>query len=862
MSKRMSERSRVLGTMNRWLVYVLTMVGVLLAPMRGHGQTGYQKTGAAELLRAIERLAVVGNVLYVAAHPDDENTRLLAYLSGEELARTAYLSLTRGDGGQNLIGSEQGPLLGLIRTQELLAARRVDGGEQFFTRARDFGYSKTPTETLAIWNREAVLTDAVWVIRQFRPDVIITRFPTQGIETHGHHTASAILAEEALRAAADPSFAKEQLQTVGVWQAKRLFWNRSPWGRLASDDLSKFVKLDVGGYNPVLGVSYGELAADSRSMHKSQGFGSARSRGPSPEYFLPLYPQSPDGKLPQSLFEGIDRSWRRVPGGDKLAQLLGQAAKEFDPRRPGTVIPTLLRARAELLGLPDSPWKAPKLREIDDVIVGCAGLHLESVASDYVVVPGDSLKVTLSVIQRAAVGSSSVKLREVRLPGAVTVPVGAELSVGTPWQLERAVQVAAQTEISNPYWLSEAPEPGMYRVAERDKRQIGQPENQPSLPVEFVLDFRGADGQTSTIQLVRPVQFKWTDPVAGERLRSIEVTPKVMVNVDASVLMFSDKSSRALRVRLKAGKDSVSGTVRLALPMMYVAEPAQAAFSLAQKGEEQEVLFQVRYRDKLPSASVSSDNTLRVEAIVDGQTYSRGILRIEHPHIPIQTLFPEATVKLVGVSLQKTRSKIGYIAGAGDEVPAALKQVGFEVTMLSEDAILRQPLGQYGAIVVGVRAYNVNPRLPFYRDKLMQYVSAGGNLVVQYNTSNRLGKLTVPMGPHPFEISTDRVTDENAEVKVLIPGHPIFEKPNKIKPADFAGWVQERGLYFADKWDEKYQAPLAMNDPGEPEKRGSLIVVRHGKGSFVYTGLSFFRQLPAGVPGAFRLFANLISQEP
>lgn len=860
MSQRMSERKRALGTMTASLVGALMTVGVLLAPMTGHGQAGSPKTGAAELLRAIERLAVVGNVLYVAAHPDDENTRLLAYVSGEELVRTAYLSLTRGDGGQNLIGAEQGPLLGLIRTQELLAARRVDGGEQFFTRARDFGYSKTPTETLAIWNREAVLTDAVWVIRQFRPDVIITRFPTQGLDTHGHHTASAILAEEALRAAADPGFAKEQLQTVGVWQAKRLFWNRSPWGRLASDDLSKFVKLDVGGYNPVLGVSYGELAADSRSMHKSQGFGSARSRGPSPEYFLPLYPQSSDGKLPQSLFEGIDRSWRRVPGGEKLALTLAQAAKEFDPRRPSGVIPTLLRARAELSLLPDSPWKAPKLRELDDVILGCAGLHLDSIASDYVVVPGEELKVTLSAIVRAQLGASSVRIREIKLPGAGTVPIGVDLSVGVPWQLERSVAVAKETEISNPYWLSAPPDAGMYRVAERDKLQIGQPENLPSLPVEFVLDVRSSDGKVETLRVMRSVLFKWTDPVAGERLRSIEVTPKVMVNVDAQVLMFTDATPRPLRVRLKAGQDKVAGELRLSLPTTYVAEPKQVAFSLASKGEEQEVLFQVRHREKLPSASL--DSTLTVEAIIEGQTYSRGLLRIEHPHIPIQTLFPSATVKLVGVSLQKTRKKIGYIAGAGDEVAAALKQVGFDVTLLSEDAILRQPLGQYGAIVIGVRAYNVNPRLPFYREKLMQYVSAGGNLVVQYNTSNRLGKLTVPIGPQPFEITTDRVTDENAEVKVLLPGHPILEKPNKITATDFAGWVQERGLYFADKWDAAYQAPLGMHDPGEPERRGSLIVARHGKGSFVYTGLSFFRQLPAGVPGAFRLFANLISQEP
>lgn len=857
----MNQTNSSLAVARSWVLGAALVLGVLLVPMSGHGQTPPRQPSAAELLRSIERLAVVGNVLYVAAHPDDENTRLLAYLSGEMQLRTAYLSLTRGDGGQNLIGAEQGPLLGLIRTQELLAARRIDGAEQFFTRARDFGYSKTPTETLSIWNRDAVLADTVWVIRKLKPDVIITRFPTSGLDTHGHHTASAMLAEEAFKSAADPSFAKEQLAQTGTWQAKRLYWNRSPWGRLANDDLSKFLKLDVGAYNPLLGVSYGEIAADSRSMHKSQGFGSARSRGPSPEYFLPLQPPVVDGKLPQSLFEGVDLTWGRVPGGGKLAQLLSQAAKEFDPRRPDAVVKTLLLARAELARLPDNPWSKPKLRELDDLLVACAGLFVEVSASDHVVVPGGELTLTMTAQNRSPL---TLRLREVSLPSGGKIPVDKPLGSGVPWQLDHTIRVPEATPISNPYWLRESPEPGLYRVS--DPSLIGQPENPPPLAAEFVLELRGSQGVDSAavelLRVVRPVLYKWTDPVAGERHRSIEVTPAVMVNVDSPVLMFADAGVRPLRVRLKAGKDQVSGSVRLELPSGFTVEPAAIPFQLDKKGAEHEVLFQLRPPAKLPAGSTAIRGNLRVVAEVGAEKYSRGLLRIDPSHIPIQTLFPEATVALCRFDLKKTRSRIGYLAGAGDEVPAALRQVGFEVTLLGEEAILRQPLGQYGAIVIGVRAYNTNPRLAFYYQRLMDYVAAGGNLVVQYSTSNRLGKLNQAIGPQPFEITTDRVTDENAAVTVTLPSHPLLSRPNRITDADFAGWVQERGLYFADKWGGKYEAPLAMHDPGESDKRGSLIFIRHGKGSFVYTGLSFFRQLPAGVPGAYRLFTNLVSHEP
>lgn len=845
----MDQRNPSLGSFAPGALGTALTLGVLLTPMTGFAQQPPRQPNSGELLRAIERLSVVGNVLYVAAHPDDENTRLLAYLNGERLLRTAYLSLTRGDGGQNLIGSEQGPLLGLIRTQELLAARRIDGAEQFFTRARDFGYSKTPAETLAIWNRGAVLADLVWVIRSLKPDVIITRFPTQGLDTHGHHTASAVLAGEAFKAAADPKFAPEQLPHVGLWQARRLFWNRSPWGRLASDDLSGFRKLDIGVYNPLLGVSYGEVAADSRSMHKSQGFGAAKNRGPLLEYFQPLAGED----NPPGLLDGIDLSWGRVAGATKLAQLLKQAAREFSPRHPEAVIPTLLQARAELTRLPPSPWKEPKLRELNEVLGACAGLFVEVSASDYAVTAGGSLALVAVAQNRSA---AALRLRELRLPGGVTVAVDKPLAPGTPVQLEKALPVPAATAISNPYWLSETPEKGLYPV--RDPLLIGLPETPSPLMAEFQLELHGASGAPELLVVRRPILYKWTDPVAGERQRAIEVTPAVMVNPEAAVLMFPDEKAQLLRVRLKAGRDKVAGTVRLELPAGFTAQPATMAFQLENKGAEEEVRFQL-----IPPAAPSTvRGTLRVVAEVGGERLSRGLTRIDYPHIPIQTLYPESTVTLCRFELNKTRTRIGYIAGAGDEVPAALRQVGYEVTLLDEEAILRQPLARFGAIVVGVRAYNTNPRMQYYHKRLMDFVAAGGNLVVQYNTSNRLGKLTLPIGPYPFEIVYDRVTDENAAVTMVLPSHGLLQRPNRISEADFAGWVQERGLYFADKLGEKYETPLSMHDPDEAPSKGSLIFTRFGKGAFIYTGLAFFRQLPAGVPGAYRLFGNLISYEP
>lgn len=806
-----------------------------------------KQPSAGALLRAIERLAVVGNVLYIAAHPDDENTRMLSYLVGECHLRAAYLSLTRGDGGQNLIGPEQGPLLGLIRTQELLAARRIDGAEQWFTRARDFGYSKTPTETLHIWDREQVLADVVWAIRRFRPDVILTRFSPQPSDTHGHHTASALLAQEAFAAAADPSFAPEQVRRIGTWKTQRIYWNRSVWAGRPADDLATLPRLDIGGYDPLRGASYGEIAAESRSMHKSQGFGAAPTRGQTFEYFQPLSVEKWATPSKGGPLNGLDFTWARVPGTTRLRQLLDQAQKSFHPRAPEASVPILLQIRSELSQLPENPWKLPKLAEINELLIACAGLFVEASASEYAVAQGGSLRVRIAAQNRSPL---PLQLKEVHLPNTAPQRIESELVAGRPVEIEQTLTVPVSTPVSAPYWLREPPQPGLYPVP--DPALIGLPESPAPFTTELVFAI-GPNHDPLIVQ--RPVLYKWTDPIAGERHRSIEITPSVLVQVDSQVLLFTDAQPRLLRVRVTSSSERVQGTLQLELPTGYTAQPSQHTLSLDKKGMEKEFLFSLRG----PASPQTQTSTLRVVSDIAGQRSSLGIQHIDYPHIPIQTLFPSADVKLVRLDVKKTRTRIGYIPGAGDDVAAALRQVGYDVTVLNSEALEKQDLTptRYSAVVVGVRAYNTHPRLAANHQRLMDYVAAGGMLLAQYNTNNWLAKLSAPMGPYPFQISHDRVTDENAAMSID-PKHPLWQKPNRLQEADLAGWVQERGLYFAGSWDERYETPFSLNDPGESAKKGSVLIARHGKGFFVYTGLAFFRQLPAGIPGAFRLFANLL----
>ncbi len=822
----------------------LVTFGMALAMSLGVWSTAHaqppRQPHAGELAAGIRRLGVVGSVLYVAAHPDDENTRLLAYLAGGRGLRAGYLSMTRGDGGQNLIGTEQDELLGLIRTHELLAARRIDGAEQFFTRARDFGYSKSAEETLRIWGRDEVLADVVLAIRRFQPDIIVTRFTTKP-PNHGHHTASALLAEEAFAAAADPTRFPEQLGEVQPWKADRLLNNVSTWNLKPDADMSAYLKVDVGGYDPLLGRSWGEVAAESRSQHKSQGFGVPAERGTLLEYFNPLAGTRPKADL----FEGLEFSWRRWKGTEKVLQAIDKAVRGFDAREPHRSIPALLRVHEALSALPDSnPWKALKLRETEALVAACAGLFLDARAAEAAAVPGSPVTLNLVALNRSP---AALKLVSVSLPGGEAVAAGAELVGEKPFKLSRPVTVPADARISTPYWLRKPVAGGLYSVDA--PALVGRPEGEPALTVAFTYEVGG-----KRFTAVRPVLYAWTDPVRGELFRAFETVPAVTATLERDVVMFPNGAPQSVSLVLAAGQANATGKVRLELPAGWSAEPSELPFQLAARGDERTVRFQLT-----PPKGTSERGRLRVVVDSGGRSESWRVRTVTHEHIPPQTVRQPSEATLVPFPLVTKVQRLGYIPGPGDRVAESLAAVGYEVTLLPEERLATEKLERFEAILVGVRAFNANPRLALHHERLMKYVEQGGRLLVQYNTNSRVGPLNASLGPYPLEIGRERVTDETAAMTPVDPASALLKAPNALGAADFEGWVQERGLYFATKWDERYQPVFAMHDPGEEPLRGGLLVARHGKGTFIYTGLAFFRQLPAGVPGAYRLLANLLA---
>lgn len=799
---------------------------------------------AAELRLALDKLTVVGSVLFVAAHPDDENTAMLTWLENEKLVRAGYLSLTRGDGGQNLIGNEQGDLLGVIRTQELLAARRIDGADQFFTRAVDFGYSKGPDETLAKWGRDEVLSDVVRVIRTFQPDVIVMRFPTTGEGRHGHHTASALLAVEAFEAAGDAQRFPEQLNTTSPWKAKRLFWNFFNWAEpLSGEALKQFVTVDLGAYNPILGRSYTELAGESRSMHKSQGFGSAERRGRSVNY-LKLIAGAPAAT---DILEGVDLSWNRIPGGAAVDAQLQAVLRDFDPDDPDSYLPGLMKARAELERLRKTPageghavLLRHKARELDEVIRSCCGLWLEAVATAHTLSRGDSLQIDVTAINRSG---AALRLSALRSdPPGLGMEADSVLRENRPAtiSLKGIVPAALDWRATQPYWLQQAAEGGLHLVS--DPTLIGIPENKPALALTLTVALLG-----QSMDYTIPVLYRWVDRVRGELYRPLVVAPEVTLALDQKVYLFPEASPRPVRLRLEA-REAARGTARLLLPPGWTSDPASAEVALA-AGETRELLFRVT-----PGLEGSP---LRAEFVAGGQTHSRGMTVIDHPHIPIQTVFPEAGATVLRLDLARVGDTVGYVMGPGDDVPAALAQAGYRVTLLGDDDILSGNLSAFDAIVVGVRAFNSRDALKRSSRRLLDYVDSGGTLVVQYNTADPT--LHKAFAPFPLTIGRDRVTVEEAPIEFIDPASPLLTTPNRITDEDFEGWVQERGLYFASEWDPEYQTALSSFDPEEKPLAGGLLWARHGKGIFIYTGYAFFRQLPGGVPGAYRLFVNLVS---
>jgi LmbE family N-acetylglucosaminyl deacetylase len=800
---------------------------------------GQKQLHSSEIKLALKKLNVLGSVLYIAAHPDDENTRLIAYMANEKMVRTGYLSLTRGDGGQNLVGTEKGPLMGLLRTQELLEARKIDGGEQLFTRAVDFGYSKTAEETFVKWDKQKVLADVVWAIRKFRPDVMITRFPPTSKAGHGHHTASAILAEEAFDLAGDPTAFSEQLTYISVWQPKRLYLNTSTWWdkelpQKAKDNPGRYTTIDVGTYNTLLGKSYSEIASESRTMHKSQGFGSGKVRGSKLEYLELIKGEK---SANNDMFDGINLTWNKIKNGSEVEKLLAKANTDFNNEHPEEIVSTLFKAYEIVDKLPESiQWKWIKLSKIRAVISACAGLFIEVTANDHSASIGSGIELTTRLVNRS---NLKVELLEAKYEEKDTV-INATLANNEALSF-KSIHHLPTHQKTNPYWLNHDFE-GLYTV--ESQSLIGIPHNSSSLHVLFTLKIND-----KFFPVFRPVVYKQTDRVKGEIYQPFVILPKVTANISDNVYVFSDSKSKKITVSLKAHDINLIEEVALKIPEGWKREPASIKMAFSKKNEEKTVVFNVT-----PSAGESVGD---VEVLLNNKANVKSLVTIEYDHIQTQTLLPEAKAKLVRLNVAIKGKNIGYIKGAGDEVPTALEQLGYSVTILDENSLKNSDLSQYDAIVAGIRTFNTNKYMVNVYDKLMAYVKNGGNYVVQYNTNRGLEEEKI--GPYPFKLSRDRVTVEEAKVTFLAPEHAIMNTPNKITEVDFYGWVQERGLYFPNEWAKEYTPILGWNDPNEEMTKGSLLVANHGKGSFIYTGISFFRELPAGVPGAFKLFANIVS---
>ncbi|HEV9035237.1 MAG TPA: PIG-L family deacetylase [Puia sp.] len=813
---------------------------------------------SADIYLRLKKLNVLGTVLYVAAHPDDENSRLIAYMAKDRLYRTGYLSMTRGDGGQNLIGDEQGVELGLIRTQEMMAARRVDGAEQFFTRAFDFGFSKSTEEALKTWDKQKILSDVVWVIRKFQPDVIITRFPPDSRAGHGHHSASAVLAHEAYEAAADPNRFPEQLKYGGIkpWKAKRILWNSFNFGPGANTTSDDQMKIDVGGYNPILGKSYGELAAISRTNHKSQGAALTPARGESMEYFN-LVAGDPAHSDPM---EGVVTDWSRVEGAQNIPGMIERVIRDFSLMAPEKSVPGLIDIWNAIAQLPDGYWKNKKMQEVQALIADCSGLWVEATVRTPYAVRGDSLAITCVVNDRLGV-DMTVNSISVSTPPSVqaeyTVPPGhpdaklykPDLSATVDQQLRadqnftftRSILVSPRKMLTQPYWLAEPMSPGHFNV--KDQQLIGEPLGDPPYLAEV---FITVDGHQ--VEVDRPVRYKYTDPVKGELYEPLTILPRATARFDPELLVFTDGEKKGFNalVQDRTGLDHSPVLGLTAAPALSIQSSAGGTL-----GGQSWMAKPAGPETALVTVNGVFDDHGRKDTAMELRT-------IAYEHIPRIDYFRPAEEKFVLADIKTAGKRIGYIEGAGDKVPDALVQMGYEVMMLKEKDITPGFLNQFDAVITGVRAYDVHGWLAARHSALMEYVKDGGNLIVQYNRGN-LGRMTTNIGPYPLAISNLRVTDENARVNFLQPSHPVLNFPNKITDRDFEGWIQERGIYFAGQTDPQYEAIFSMSDPGEQEQKGSLVIAHFGKGIFVYTGLVFFRELPAGVPGAYRLIANIIA---
>jgi LmbE family N-acetylglucosaminyl deacetylase len=802
-----------------------------------------KKLSSSEIFQHIKALNFLGNVLYIAAHPDDENTSLITYFSKDINANTTYLSLTRGDGGQNLIGAELGAKLGLIRTQELLNARKIDGGHQWFTRAIDFGFSKTPEETLQVWDKDQILSDVVWAIRKHRPDVIINRFDhrTSG-NTHGHHTSSALLSMEAFDLAADKQEFPSQLQHVKPWQPKRSFFNTSWWFYGSEEafkkaDKTNFIELDINTYYPLQGLSNNEISALSRSQHQSQGFGNIGSRGEKAEYIEFIKGEPMQDKNP---FSGIDTSWKRNPEGEAIGLILGKVEKEFDFKNPWKSVPQLLEAKTLIEAIEDNFWRDQKRKEIKTIIEACLGLFVEARTEHAYTNPGENTEVTFEFINRSP---ELVELKSVTYNNQTINVRPRILNTSINHNVSRQLTINSEENFTTPYWLKNTPKVGLYTV--EDQNLIGLPETPKPVNFTFQFEING-----TPFQVEKPLVYKYQDPVKGEVYQDFEILPKASLNLDKSTYIFKNSNPKTIEVSLKAYAETLKGRLKLDVPKAWKIEPKHYDVTLKKLGEQKTFTFEIQ-----PNSFGEVDVSPLFK--VKDEVLSHKISTLAYDHIGTHTFVSTSKAKLVNLNLNLSPKKIAYVVGAGSSIPSHLEDIGYEVAMVQPKEISKELLSTFEVVIMGIRAYNIHDELKFKQDILFQFVEDGGTLIVQYN-KNR-GLKTQHLAPYPMQVSRDRVTEEDAEVSFINPKHPLLNSPNKIEQKDFEGWVQERGLYFPDQWSQELTPVLAMADQNESPKLSSILHANYGKGNYIYTGLSFFRELPAGVAGAFKLLVNLIS---
>jgi LmbE family N-acetylglucosaminyl deacetylase len=841
--------------------------------------------GAAGMAQILGRLRTTASLLQTAAHPDDEDTALIARTARGDHARVAYLSITRGEGGQNAIGPELGEALGVIRTEELLQARALDGGEQFFTRAFDYGFSKTLDEAVRKWGKDEVLGDVVRIIRTYRPLVIASRFSGTDTDGHGQHQYAGHIVPEAFRAAADPSRFPEQIaEGLRPWKAKRL---------LAGDFSRRegSVVVETGIYDPVLGRTYYEIAAEGRSQHKSQEMGALELRGPQATAYRLVegMPFTGDG-----MFGGIDTSLVGIaslaglPEGvitAELAQIqsaVERATAEYNALRPAEILPHLAeglrvtrRARAKLRE-GKSPAYAEadfllshKEEEFEEALGRAAGVVLDATAGTATVVGGDTLQaaVRLFVPQGSPV---AVKKLELRAPRGWKSEAAAEPPVpqtgfrrtreSAPHAAYYRVTVPRDAPVTTPYFLEQARQGDRY-VWGKEAPQ-GRPFEPALLHGVAELEAHGV-----AFTATAPVQYRYADDIRGELRRAVDVVPAASIALDPPLWVVPSGTANSpgrtnapvsltARVCSNAARE-LAGEVSLQVPAHWNVEPAKAAFALRTQGECATSQFQVT----APGGLAQGRYPIDAEARWNGEAFRQRQQVIAYPHINTHRIYQPARTEVVVANLKVAPVKVGYIMGSGDEVPEAIRRMGLPVTLLDENELSTGDLSRFDVIVVGIKAANVRPDFVANNGRLLNYMRHGGTLIVQFQQEEYMRNR---MPPYPASIESRspgraRVAEETAPVKILEPDHPALSFPNRITEADFEGWVHERSLYNFTTFAPEYVPLLESGDTGEAGQRGGHLYAEVGKGRYVYTSYVWFRQLPAGVPGAYRLFANLLS---